>query len=90
MITKDYLQEYERVLKDIGNIIISSYTKVFHLYFDIKGTYFLLPMSFKVAPYSFLKSGKHIIQIQNLVHWYIVRRMKLNAGIEHNFENQNL
>ena len=35
-------------------------------------------LSFKVAPYSFLKSGKHMFQTQNLVHWYFVRRMKLN------------
>ena len=33
----------------------------------------------KVAPYSFLKSGKHMFQNQNLVHWYFVRRMKLNV-----------
>ena len=32
----------------------------------------------KVAPYSFLKSGKHIFQTHNRVHWYFVRRMKLN------------
>ena len=30
----------------------------------------------KVAPYSFLKSGKHIFQTQNQLHWYFVRRMK--------------
>ena len=36
-------------------------------------------MKFKVAPYSFLKSGKHVFQTQNLVHWYFVRRMKLNV-----------
>ena len=35
--------------------------------------------SFKVARYSFLKSGKHMFQTQNLVHWYFVRRMKLNV-----------
>ena len=34
---------------------------------------------FKVAPYSFLKSGKHMFQTQNLVRWYFVRRMKLNV-----------
>ena len=33
----------------------------------------------KVAPYSFLKSGKHMFQTQNLVHWYFVRRMKPNV-----------
>ena len=33
----------------------------------------------KVAPYSFSKSGKHMFQTQNLVHWYFVRRMKLNV-----------
>ena len=33
----------------------------------------------KVAPYSFLKSWKHMFQTQNLVHWYFVRRMKLNV-----------
>ena len=32
-----------------------------------------------LLPYSFLKSGKHMIQTQNLVHWYFVRRMKLNV-----------
>ena len=31
--------------------------------------------SIKVAPYSFLKSGKP----QNHWHWYFVRRMKLNV-----------
>ena len=29
----------------------------------------------KVARYSFLKSRKHTLQIQNLVHWYFARRM---------------
>ena len=33
----------------------------------------------KVAPYSFLKSGKHMFQTQNLVHWYFVRKIKLNV-----------
>ena len=31
------------------------------------------------APYSFLKSTKHTFQIQNIVHWYFVRRMKLTV-----------
>ena len=35
--------------------------------------------SIKVAPYSFLKSGKHMFQTQNLLHWYFVKRMKLNV-----------
>ena len=39
---------------------------------------YFLNILLKVAPYSFLKSGKHIFQTQNLVHWYFVRRMKLN------------
>ena len=30
----------------------------------------------KVAPHSFLQSGKHIFQTQNHVHWYFVTRMK--------------
>ena len=33
----------------------------------------------KVAPYSFLKSGQHMFQTENLVHWYFVRRMKLTV-----------
>ena len=39
----------------------------------------LVVKGLKVAPYSFLKSGKHMSQTQNLVHWYFVRRMKLNV-----------
>ena len=35
-------------------------------------------MTVKVAPYSSLKSGKHMVQTQNLVHWYFVRRINLN------------
>ena len=31
------------------------------------------------APYKFLRSRKHTFQIQNLVHWYFVRRMKLTV-----------
>ena len=34
---------------------------------------------FKEAPYSFLKCRKHTFQIQNLVHWSFVRRMKLTV-----------
>ena len=30
----------------------------------------------KVAPCSFLKSGKHMFQTENLVHSYFIRRMK--------------
>ena len=33
----------------------------------------------KEAPYSLLKSRKHRFQIQNLVHWYFVRRMNLTV-----------
>ena len=38
----------------------------------------VLLVTFKVAPYRVLKSGKNMFQTQNLVHWYFVRRMKLN------------
>ena len=44
-----------------------------------------ISVSFKVAAYSFLKSGKHMIQTQNLVHWYFVRRMKLNIWYRTSF-----
>ena len=48
--------------------------------FKIASDYSILLLSFfqfKVAPYSFLKSGKHMFQTENLVHWYFVKRMKL-------------
>ena len=44
-----------------------------------RSKYIMLVCMLKVAPYSFLKSGKHMFQTQNLVHWYFVRRMKLNV-----------
>ena len=49
--------------------------KAFYHYF-IKRT-FVHPFIrlLKVARYSFLKSRKHTLQIQNLVHWYFARRM---------------
>ena len=44
-----------------------------------RSKYIMLVCMLKVAPYSFLKSGKHMFQTQNLVRWYFVRRMKLNV-----------
>ena len=46
---------------------------------------FSQPKWFKEAPYSFLKGRKHTFQIQTLVHWYFVRRMKLTVWYRTDF-----